>query len=43
MRASVFLLAAASVAVVSAEVIEIFGAGEEGGDAFLIYPIGSVS
>ncbi|KFY62852.1 hypothetical protein V496_04361 [Pseudogymnoascus sp. VKM F-4515 (FW-2607)] len=41
MRASVFLLAAASVAVVSAEVIEIFGAGEEGGDAFLIYPIGA--
>ncbi|KFY34865.1 hypothetical protein V494_06408 [Pseudogymnoascus sp. VKM F-4513 (FW-928)] len=39
MRASVLLLAAASVAVASAETVEIFGAGEEGGSEFRVYPI----
>ncbi|OBT66227.1 hypothetical protein VE03_04388 [Pseudogymnoascus sp. 23342-1-I1] len=41
MRASVLLLAAASAAVASAETIEMFGAGEDGGDEFLIYSAGS--
>lgn len=42
MRASVLLLAAASAVVASAETVELFGAGDAGGD-FVAYPVGSVS
>lgn len=42
MRASVLLLAAASAVVASAETVELFGAGDEGGE-FVVYPLGSVS
>ncbi|OBT45476.1 hypothetical protein VE00_04585 [Pseudogymnoascus sp. WSF 3629] len=40
MRASVLLLAAASAVVASAETVELFGAGDEGGE-FVVYPVGS--
>lgn len=44
MRASVFLLAAASAAVASAETVEMFGAGGyDGSGDVLVFPLGSVS
>jgi predicted porin len=45
MRASVLLLAAATVAVASAESVELFGTGDEGGEHydFLASSLGSVS
>ena len=44
MRASVLLLAAASVAIASAETVELWGAGDTGdGEKFVAYRVGSVS
>lgn len=43
MRASVLLVAAASVVVAATETVEIFGGGDGDGEKVLLYSLGSVS